>query len=341
MKRLESYQSTAIRRAFTLVELLVVIAIIGILIALLLPAIQAAREAARRSQCFNNLKQIGVAVQNYHDAQKRLPASLVSQNSPKFDSWSVQSRLLPYLEEGSIYDGINFNLGYKDPSQVINGIQISSIEVPVYRCPSEKNTTLRVDGATLWFPLNYGPNLGTWFIFDPVNKKGGDGAFAADGTHGMGGIADGTTHTLGFAEFKTYQPYLRESGNPNALNVPIPDDVATVVGYAGDFKTDSGHTEWTDARSHQTGFTAVFGPNTVVNFTNNGTVYDVDFTSAREGNSTNLTYAAVTSRSYHAGNVNVAMMDGSVHAVNDEIDIVVWRGMATRNGSETIDLSAF
>jgi prepilin-type N-terminal cleavage/methylation domain-containing protein/prepilin-type processing-associated H-X9-DG protein len=329
------------RLAFTLVELLVVIAIIGILIALLLPAIQAAREAARRSQCFNNLKQLGVAVQSYHDTHKQLPASFLSQPTQPHDYWSIQSRLLPYLEEGSIYEGINFNLGYKHVSQVINGVQITSMDVPVFRCPSEQNIAPRLDGAIIWFVPNYGVNLGTWFVYDPVNRKGGDGAFAADSSHGLGGIADGTSHTLGFAEFKTYQPYSRESGTPNTANAAIPNDVATVVSYVGgDFKTDSGHTEWTDSRSHQTGFTAVFTPNTVVNYTSNGAVYDIDFTSAREGQSSRLTYAAVTSRSYHAGAVNVGMMDGSVHTVGDDIDIVVWRGMATRNGSETIDSSS-
>lgn len=326
-----------LKPAFTLVELLVVIAIVGILIALLLPAIQAAREAARRSQCVNNLKQIGIAVQNYHDVHKQLPASFISQPTTPHDCWSIQSRLLPYLEEGNIYQGINFKLSYKDPSQVIAGTQITSMQVPVYRCPSEKNTTPRVDGSTIWFPINYGVNLGMWFIYDPAAKKGGDGAFAANGAHGFGSITDGTSHTLCFAEVKTYQPYLRESGNPNTPNAPIPSDAATVGGYGGDFKPDSGHTEWTDARSHQTGFTAAFAPNATVNYQRDGTTYDIDFTSAREGQSaTRLTYAAVTSRSHHPSIVNAAMMDGSVQSFSNDIALTTWRALATRSGDEVV-----
>jgi prepilin-type N-terminal cleavage/methylation domain-containing protein len=331
------FRSARQRPAFTLVELLVVIAIVGILIALLLPAIQAAREAARRSQCINNLKQIGIAVQNYHDTRKQLPPSFISQSTTPHDSWSIQSRLLPYLEEANLFEGINFKVTYKDASQIINGIQITSVEVPVYRCPSERNTTLRIDGATIWYPMSYGANLGTWFVYDPAAKKGGDGAFAADSTHGLGDFTDGTSHTLSFAEVKTYQPYLRESGNPSAPNSPIPADAATVVGYGGSFKPDSGHTEWTDARSHQTGITAVFTPNYVVKYVNGGTNYDVDFTTSREGQSgTLLTYAAVTARSYHSGIVNVAMADGSTHSIADDVDLTLWRAMATRSGGEVI-----
>jgi prepilin-type N-terminal cleavage/methylation domain-containing protein len=331
-KRPSSSQS-----GFTLVELLVVIAIIGILVALLLPAIQAAREAARRSQCINNLKQIELATQNYHDVYKRLPPSFMSQPTTPHDSWSIQSRLLPYLEEGNLYKSINFKLSYKDPSQVINGIQINSVQVPEYRCPSEKNATLRVDGSIIWFPINYGANLGTWFIYDPATKKGGDGAFAADGKHGFGGITDGTSHTLCFAEVKTYQPYLREGGNPNAPHAPIPPDAATVAGYGGDFKQDSGHTEWTDARSHQTGVTAVFGPNTRVHHVRDGATYDIDFTSAREGQSaTKLTYAAVTARSHHPSVVNAAMMDGAVQSFSDDIALLIWRALVTRSGDEVV-----
>jgi prepilin-type N-terminal cleavage/methylation domain-containing protein len=97
---------TRIRRGFTLIELLVVIAIIAVLIALLLPAVQAAREAARRAQCVNNLKQMGLAVHNYISAVGALPGG----DYPWWTEWSAHAMMLPYLEQGPIYNSINFDL---------------------------------------------------------------------------------------------------------------------------------------------------------------------------------------------------------------------------------------
>jgi type II secretory pathway pseudopilin PulG len=314
----------------------VVIAIIGVLVALLLPAVQAAREAARRSQCLNNLKQIDLATHQYHDAMGQLPASFITQAGPPFDSWSIQARLLPYLEQGNIYRGINFKLSYKDASQTIGGTQITSMPVPVYRCPSEMSDLQRIDGATTWSPMSYGANLGRWFIYDPTSKETGDGAFTVDCDYGFDGVSDGTSNTLSFSEVKTFQPYSRESKNPSTLGVAIPATPAEVVQYVGgEFKTDSGHTEWTDARAHQTVMTAVFTPNTVVEYTSGGSMYDIDFTSAREGQSSAMTYAAVTARSHHPGLVNASLLDGSVRSVTNEVDLLVWRALATRAGDET------
>jgi prepilin-type N-terminal cleavage/methylation domain-containing protein len=324
------------RAGFTLVELLVVIAIIGVLVALLLPAVQAAREAARRGQCLNNLKQIGLATQQFHDAQGQLPASFITQATTPHDSWSIQARLLPFLEQGNIYNGINFDLSYKHVSQVINGSQITSLRVPVYRCPSELGEEQRIDGSTIWAPMSYGANLGTWFVYNPTTREGGDGAFAANGTYGFDGVTDGTSNTLCFTEVKTFQPYLREGHNPDVDNAPIPATPAEVAALGGEFKADSGHTEWTDARAHQVGITAVFTPNTVVEYAGAGGTYDIDFTTAREGQSASRTYAAVTARSHHSGIVNASLLDGSVRPITDQVDKAVWRALATRAGDETI-----
>jgi prepilin-type N-terminal cleavage/methylation domain-containing protein len=332
-----SEQRTLQQNGFTLVELLVVIAIIGVLVALLLPAIQAAREAARRNQCLNNLKQIDLATHQYHDVHTQLPASFVTQNvAPPYDSWSIQSRLLPYMEQGNVYRGINFRLSYKDPSQLVGNTHIATVKVPIYRCPSEIGDEYRIDGDITWAPLNYGANMGTWFIHNPTTKEAGDGAFCVDGTHGFDGVTDGTSNTLSFAEVKAFQPYLREGGNPSAAGAPIPTTPAEVAGFGGDFKADSGHTEWTDARSHQSGLTAVFTPNTMVDYASGGGV-TIDFTTKREGtSSTAITYAAVTARSHHPGVVNASLLDGSVQTINDEIDLAVWRALATRAGDEVV-----
>ncbi len=109
-----------------------------------------------------------------------------------------------------------------------------------------------------------------------------------------------------------------------------------MTAFGGSFKVDSGHTEWVDARVHQTGITTVFPPNTVVPYTDStGSVYDVDFNSSREGVSiTAPTYAAVTSRSYHPGLVNALLMDGSVRSFPNSISQKIWRVLGTRSGGE-------
>src|SRR5436190_16663007 len=101
------------RRGFTLIELLVVIAIIGVLIALLLPAVQAAREAARRAQCVNNLKQIGLAIHNYHDSRGALPGAYLVYPVTQF---SALSMMLPHLEQANLFNALNFNFPNDDPS---------------------------------------------------------------------------------------------------------------------------------------------------------------------------------------------------------------------------------
>ncbi|HET6882441.1 MAG TPA: DUF1559 domain-containing protein, partial [Pirellulales bacterium] len=125
------------RKGFTLVELLVVIAIIGILIALLLPAVQAARESARRTQCNNNLKQFGVALHNYHDAFHRLPASdsgvWNASGSLTNTDISDHARLLPYMEQANVYQFVNFNVKWNDPLNVV----AAATRVGTFMCPSD------------------------------------------------------------------------------------------------------------------------------------------------------------------------------------------------------------
>lgn len=141
------------RRAFTLVELLVVIAIIGVLVALLLPAVQAAREAARRTQCKNNLKQLGLAMHNYHDTFRVLPPGYVSNNPgvPNNSSWcrtgGVQGApwavlILPFLEQGALHAKFDFNVPFQDTSNQM-GPPNNAVVVPLeaYHCPSDVRLT--------------------------------------------------------------------------------------------------------------------------------------------------------------------------------------------------------
>jgi len=325
------------RLAFTLVELLVVIAIIGVLVAILLPAVQAAREAARRTACTNNIRQVALAVANYESARRHYPTSFDWDfTTPETSSWSIQGKILPYLEEGAVYSYIDFRQSYNS-ARIPDGTKLAAYSVAPYLCPSEPNNSVRKDstGAPEHFPLSYVVNLGTWEVLNPIERRGGDGAFTP-ARQGVKAFKDGMSKTLALAEVKSYNPYYRNAGRGP---MPIPTSSGEFCG-AGDFKANSGHTEWVDARAHQTGFTTVFGPNTKVLCSQGGGEFDVDWTNMQEGKSpSKITYAAVTARSHHTGSVNTAFMDGSVHLINDEIDLHVWRAMGTRASGEVVPSS--
>ena len=149
-------------------------------------------------------------------------------------------------------------------------------------------------------------------------------------------MIDGMSNTLGFAEVKAFQEYLRDSTSPAAAGTAPPATVAAVVAYGGS-QRNSGHTEWVDSRSNQTGVTTTFTPNTKVNYTAAGVTYDVDFVTARQGRSTTqITYAAITSRSHHEQIVHVLLMDGSTRAVSENIALTVWRNLGSRADGQVL-----
>src|SRR4029079_1919828 len=158
--------------AFTLIELLIVIAIIGILVALLLPAIQAAREAARRSQCSNNLRQVALATHNHLSTLKCTPPALDWTKSTA-SGWSVLARLMPYAEEASLHSLIDFRYSYSDLTNAPQHAQVTQMKIAMFSWPSEQQAVPTARATQSHFPPSYGANQGTWVTFDPATKKVG------------------------------------------------------------------------------------------------------------------------------------------------------------------------
>ncbi len=334
------------RNAFTLVELLVVMVIIALLMGLLFPAIQAARESARKTTCRNNLYQIARAILNYESSLTRFPSSWIPPNPyPSGNSvtgWSTQAVLLPYLEQKATHSAIDYNAAYGSISVITADnvtTRLSALRVPTYLCPSEIQDEARLTAAGVpeHYPLNYAVNLGTWFVWNPASRQGGEGSFHPMSRLTAGDFLDGQSYTLALAEVKGWTPYFRNVQAASPAMPSVPGDVAPL---AGDFKPNSGHTEWVDGRAHQIGFTANFPPNTIVPYTTGGVTYDVDWTNNQEGVTPSSgpvsTWAVITARSYHEGMVNVAMMDGSVRPIENDINLGVWQALASRRGKEIL-----
>ena len=354
MRIFSSSKYSRYRIGFTLIELLVVIAIIGVLVGLLLPAVQQAREAARRLACSNNMKQLVLAVHNYASNKGGFPPSMVHTPGTAFpsnnESWGIHGRLLPYIEQGVVAERIDLEQpwddGYPGGAEGTNWATVRSTRIETFVCPSEVHNFFRTkDGADYVYPTNYGFNYGTWFIYDPATGEGGNGAFHPNSHYKAKEFRDGLSKTLMVSEVKAFTPYVRNTSDPGstypAHSPPTDDAQLASLASGGENKLGSatnkntGHTEWPDGRVHHNGFTATFTPNAVVEFAVGGVSYDIDYNSQQEGKSaTQKTFAAITSRSYHNGVVNTGMVDGSIRKITDDISLRIWQGLATRDDGE-------
>jgi prepilin-type N-terminal cleavage/methylation domain-containing protein/prepilin-type processing-associated H-X9-DG protein len=338
-------------RAFTLIELLVVIAIIAVLIALLLPAAQAAREAARRIQCVNNMKQLGLAVHNYESTNGALPPQQVlgySGSTITFKSqWGATSRLAPYLELGPLYNAINYSLKTSDSGNAT----VVSTSIKALICPSEIQSqpivSTSASGLTTTYAIsNYGWCAGTWYTFGGPGAAPGTGAFGTNLSRTFASVCDGLSQTVFGAEVKAYQPAYHNcpgavpsaQASPGAL--PDPTTILSLVSAAGSHcgAPAAGHTRWCHGDTFNDAFTTALAPNTRSSAAATGA--DSDLVSVDEDDG-GPTYSSVTGRSYHPGGVNALFGDGSVKFVKSSISWRTWRALGTVGSGEVIDINAY
>jgi len=314
---------------FTLVELLVVIAIIGVLVALLLPAVQAAREAARRGQCQNHLRQVAIAAHGYHDSMLRFPAGWCRPHNA-----SAICSLLPYLEQGNRANAFDW-------TQDINGAPANAAartqDVKVYMCPSDSGTGRFFTGlgGDATGRNNYMPNMGSRANFAEVDngvRMRANGIFFRNSAVRMAEISDGTSNTAIFSECQrgpvtapsasqdllvsTEVDFGTWDGSPNVDTVrpaSCETRTATTAKYRGG-QYYRGGVIWTGFYNH------TLTPN---------------FKGRDCYRSSGLDSGHYAARSYHPSSVNVALCDGSVRAVTDNIDLVAWRAAGSRGDGET------
>lgn len=325
-------------RGFTLVELLVVIAIIGILVALLLPAVQAAREAARRMQCGNNLKQIGLALHNYHDSYKHFPPARIRTNNAGVNAWNTNNiswlaRILPQIEQQPLYDQINFELWDGQAQPAIYGVVLSP-----YRCPSDPGKgsfpwtdpggTRRIGNPLLQDhgPTNYVGCVGHDVeLRDSTNSRGFLTRSEADavtkrgtGMINMASFIDGTSNTLAVSECIIGHP--RDTNN-SSLTTQAHADTVTQQNNGCGTTLMTGSTTRARGISWFRGyepasmaFTSVMSPN--------ANLWDC-------GNNSNTFIGAA--RSVHPGGVQATMADGSIQFFSETIDWNTWKFLGGMN----------
>lgn len=333
------------RRGFTLIELLVVITIIGILVGLLMPAMQMAREAARRNSCTSNLRQLGTALHSFHSSHDRLPYK--TYVSPAGMSFSVHTQLLPYLEQQNGAERVQLGYAYSDSQND----EARNLYVPTYLCPSDSDQLpLNLGGRNNYYvnggaQINAGSPGGTG---DPgYTLPVPDGPFVPNPLAVAGqpqppnvainfkDIRDGLTYTVMMSE-----KVLGDGSNALATRKSdtfkpgtypnTPDEARTMCLQIVDPSTSP--QGWLDLTKQ--GVSNVGAP-FMQSYHSTTTYYHV-----LKPNEPSCMWPpgriSTTAGSYHGDGVNALMCDSSVRFVNDKIDIAVWRAIGTRNGKELV-----
>ncbi len=331
-------------RGFTLIELLVVIAIIAVLIGLLLPAVQAAREAARRSQCVNNLKQLGLATHNYHDSLGRFPFGAIV--APPNNYWvlrgaggehyrySVLAMLTPFLEQTPAYNALNFDFPVFDEvgAATLPNLTVFGMKLNLFLCPSDTGRTVQPGFA----PGNYmacagdGQANGGSAIYGNPN-----GVFYYNSSTSLAQVTDGSSQTtllsesvLGPGGFSIPKP-----GSPDPRNVHTEVPFVVITEFkpltVTDCQAPSRYSGWRNRGWIQGDFRNMLYTHFI---TPNSTTYD-----CLRGSD----YGWKTARSHHPGGVNVLFGDGSVKFVKDTVNLQTWRALATRGGGEVVSADGY
>jgi prepilin-type N-terminal cleavage/methylation domain-containing protein/prepilin-type processing-associated H-X9-DG protein len=307
------------RRAFTLIELLVVIAIIAMLIALLLPAVQQTREAARRTKCKNNLKQIGLALHNYHETFRCFPFAQGGTGG----SYSAVSQMLPYLDQAPLFNKTNFSLPYTDP--VNNATRLT--EIPTLRCPSDFLNPLSATGGATNYMANKGSGI-VWLLATGPNAAlpNPNGVFFMGSAIKMSDILDGTSNTAAFSERiladgsnGIVSPIADVFFSPLAPTTPAQAvqmcDAVDITNLANQFPLFMG-APW------------VHGQHTYLH---------TNVPNSRSCGFFTVLRASMPPSSRHPGGVHMQLCDGSVRFVSDHINLETWSAIGTRNGGEVED----
>jgi prepilin-type N-terminal cleavage/methylation domain-containing protein/prepilin-type processing-associated H-X9-DG protein len=334
----------SVRPGFTLIELLVVVSIVGLLTTLTLPAVQSAREAARRTQCVYNLKQIGLALHNYESTHGSFPLNWgAARDDPiRGHPWvigdrpfSALTRLMPYLEQPTLYASINFNVetfpadgpGFPFPEN------LTAFMTPVagYLCPSDPGAVPTAYGCNYRGNYGVGPHHAT--TAESIDSS--IGFYSAYGVLGPPAFTDGLSHTVAYSE------RLRGTGNDSRAIVPSRDFgnilVMTYCDFgSADYALSCCKLAATRSfpASRRAGFCWFFGDFECTAYCHaqepNGRIPDAI-------SPTGVVTGIATARSLHPGGVNCLMGDGSVRFTKDGVTRPVWRALGTRNGDELVE----
>jgi prepilin-type N-terminal cleavage/methylation domain-containing protein/prepilin-type processing-associated H-X9-DG protein len=323
------------RSAFTLIELLVVIAIISVLVGLLLPAVQKVREAGNRLSCQNNLKQFGLALQNYHGAYSSFP---MSRTSPPLAigassyALSAHSSLLPFLEQDNIYALINWNAQWGGPENATP----AAARVRIFVCPSDP----RVSNVPSTFaPSSYRVNEGTSIVYVPSSLNSSlvpqqNGPFVLGQTCRIADITDGTSNTAAMSEklIGDWSNAIASEKLDGFIRTGITPQTAD------DALADCSNFDWTNLQYQ--GYSSIGGPWLAGSTASTVYNHSVPMNSRMCLYPTNgcMIYPA---SSVHPGGVNLLLCDGSGRFVSQNISLATWRALGTRAGGEVVQDSNF